>query len=97
MVYGGRRPEGLHSEMGMNSTRNSMSGFEFSEELLSVSPVSLPGLVQALANSLAGVGAGRDVEQPSISSGILDDGLGFALYCKHHGPPAFLELLHKIP
>src|ERR1035437_2248016 len=90
-------PERSRSARGMILTRYSMRGFEFGEKLLSVAPSSLPGLQQSLANPFASVGAGGDVEQPLIGSGILDDGLGFALHCQHHGPLAFLELLHEIP
>src|ERR1019366_288628 len=90
-------PERSRWARGMILTRYSMRGFEFGEELLRVAPLSKPGLVQALANSLASVGAGRDVEQPLIGSGVLDDGLGFAVDCQHHWPLAFLELLHEIP
>src|ERR1035438_2158313 len=89
-------PARSRSARGMILTRYSMRGFEFREELLNVAPLPKPGLVQALPDSFASVGAGCDVEQPLIGSGVLDDGLGFALDCQHHGPLAFFELLHEI-
>ena len=73
-----------------------MRGFEFGEKLLRVASASSLGLLQSLANSFAGVGAGGDIEQPLIRCGILNDGLGFAFHGEHYRSLALLQLLHEI-
>jgi hypothetical protein len=57
-----------------------MSGFEFGEELLGIATLSTAGLLQTLANSFASVGAGCNIEQSLIGSGILDDSRGFPFH-----------------
>jgi hypothetical protein len=82
---------------GMILIRYAMRGFECCEELLGVAALSLLGLLNALADAFVSVGAGCDIEQSLIRSGILDDGFGLALHSEHHWPLALLEVLHKIP
>ena len=74
-----------------------MRGFEFREELLGVATLSSLGLLQSLADAFASVGAGCDIEQPLISSGILHNGFGLAFHCENDWPLTLLEVLHKIP
>jgi len=74
-----------------------MRGFEFREELVGVAALSSLGLLQALADAFASVGAGCDIEQPLICPGILDDGFGLAFHGEHHGPLALLICFIKSP
>ena len=74
--------------------RYAMRGFEFREELPGVAALSLLGLLQSLADAFVSVGAGRDIEQPLIRSGILDDGFGLAFHRERHWPLALFEVLH---
>jgi hypothetical protein len=77
--------------------RYAMRGFEIREELLGVAALSLLGLLQALSDAFVSVGAGRDIEEPLIRAGILDDGLGLTFHREHHRPLALFEVLHEIP
>src|ERR1035437_3574316 len=81
---------------GMILTRYAACGFEFSKELLGVTPLSSLGLLQALADAFSSVGAGSDIEQALIGSRILHDGFSLALDREHDGPLALLELFHEI-
>src|SRR5579863_6426113 len=52
-------------------------------------------VLHALANALAGIGAGGDVEEPLIGPGILHHRLGFTVHGNDHRAFALLELLHE--
>src|ERR1039457_8918 len=77
-------------------TRYPMSSFEFGEEFLDVLPFSLSGILQALADALAGVGASRDVEQALIGFGVLHDYRSLAFHGENYRALALSELFHKI-
>src|ERR1035441_10616799 len=82
---------------GIILTRYAMCRFEFRKELLGIAPMSVPGLLAALADAFTSIGAGCNVKQSLIGSSILYDSLGLAIHRKHHGPLALFELLHEIP
>ena len=48
-----------------------MFGFERCEELIGWPPFALTRLLETLANSLGGVGPGRDIQQALIGFGVL--------------------------
>src|SRR5438270_337210 len=73
-----------------------MRGFEVLEELPRWPDFSLFRILQALADTLLGVGTGGNVEQSLIGLGVLHDSRGLALHRKHHGALGLLELFHEV-
>lgn len=71
---------------GVRLTSYAMLCFEICEELPSWSRFALSCFFQALADTLAGVTAGRNVKQLLIGGGVLHDG----------GCLAFPELPHEV-
>lgn len=57
---------------GIILTRNAILLFQFGEDFIHIAPLAIPGLLQALANSLKNVGLGGDVQQPLVAFGILN-------------------------
>src|SRR5260370_36955702 len=58
--------------------------------------LSFPRVLQPLTDAFFCVGAGGNVEQALISSGVLHDGFCLPLHGKHHRALALLELLHEV-
>src|SRR5580658_3912763 len=81
---------------GVILTRYAMRGFEFGEEFLDVAAFATLCLDQALADALAGIGAGGEVEEALIGLGIHDDSGSLAFHREYNGAFALLELLHKV-
>jgi len=73
-----------------------MGGFECGEEFLDVKAFAPLCVVEALADALAGVGAGSEVEEALIGLGVLNHSGSLAFNREHNGAFALLELLHKI-
>jgi hypothetical protein len=73
-----------------------MPGFEIREKLFRWPHPAFFCVLQALTDSLPGIGMGRNVEQALIGFGILYDGRCFPLYGQHYGALGFLELFHEV-
>src|SRR5216683_6615481 len=80
------------SARGVMLTRYAMPGFELFEKLPCRPDLSFPRVLQPLTDAFFCVGAGGNVEQALISSGVLHDGFCLSFHGKHHRALAPLKL-----
>ena len=73
-----------------------MRGFEIHEKLPRWPELPSLCVLQALTNTLLGIGARGDIEQALVGLSILYDSRRLPLHGQHHGALGFLELLHEV-
>lgn len=83
-------------ERSVSSTRYVIFRAESVEDFARWARPALRNVVQALANPLAGVSLGGDIEEPLIGRGILNHQFRFAVDGKNHGTAGGLQPLYNI-